>query len=76
MKIKLLRNIGISGNFHKIGDLVDVPRIFGLELIGSKRGEAVDGDGPKTGGVITTEDGLKPFPEGEKEPGPKASRRK
>lgn len=63
MKIKLLRNIGIGGKFHSTGEVVEVSRQLGLELIGGKRGEPVDvKDEPVSGGVISTENGLEPFP--------------
>lgn len=73
MKIKLLRNIGIDGTLHKIGEVVEVTRAFGLQLISAKRAEAVNVKGEPepeaaTGGVISTEKGVAPFPEGEPEP--------
>jgi hypothetical protein len=73
MKIKLLRNIGIEGKIYQTGEVVEVNRTFGLQLISAKRAEAVTVEGdpepePATGGVISTENGVAPFPEGEPEP--------
>lgn len=75
MKIKLLRNIGIDGKLHKIGEVVEVTRTFGMQLIGSQRAviapveDGTEGEPePATGGVISTVDGVAPFPEGEPEP--------
>jgi hypothetical protein len=68
MKIKLLRNIGIEGVHTLAGTEVEVSRSLALQLIGSGRAEQADGKTEPTGGVISTESGLEPFPESEPEP--------
>jgi len=75
MKIRLLKNIGIDGKHTPAGSIVEVPRSLALDLIGACRAVREDGEPAPTGGVISTENGLEPFPEeeepaGETEPEP------
>jgi hypothetical protein len=65
MKIKLLKNIGIDGQHTPAGSIVEVPRPLALDLIGAGRAVREDGKTEPTGGVISTESGLVPFPEDE-----------
>lgn len=68
MNIKLLKNIGIEGKHTPAGTVVDVNLTLARELIGTGRAVRIDGEEEPTGGVISTENGLEPFPEGEAEP--------
>jgi len=65
MKIRLLKNIGIDGKHTPAGSIVEVPHTLALDLIGARRAVREDGEPEPTGGVISTENGLVPFPEEE-----------
>lgn len=55
MKVRIARNLGIGGIFHKAGDIVEVNKMLGLELIGGGRAELIDGEAEQQKQITGTE---------------------